>query len=130
VSAVTSTTPKSTTELALIRTRLAEERTLMAWVRTSTALISFGLTIYKFFQYVRQQNPGTQEHLLSARAVALVMIGLGVSALVVATIQHRRTLKMLLADQPGPLPHSLSTWVAGVLAVFGTAGLVLVLMRQ
>ena len=102
----------------------------MAWVRTSTALISFGFTIYKFFQYVREQNPGAPEHVLNSRAVALVMIGLGVLALVMATIQHRLTLKMLFANEPGPQPRSLSTWVAGVLAVFGTAGLVLVFMRQ
>ena len=41
------------TKLAVERTRLAYERTLMAWVRTSTSLISFGFTIYKFFQYLR-----------------------------------------------------------------------------
>ncbi len=38
------------TSLALDRTRLAHERTLMAWVRTAVSLISFGFTIYKFFQ--------------------------------------------------------------------------------
>ena len=38
------------TALALDRTRLAHERTLMAWARTATSLISFGFTIYKFFQ--------------------------------------------------------------------------------
>ncbi len=40
------------TELALDRTYLAHDRTLMAWVRTATSLISFGFTIYKFFQYM------------------------------------------------------------------------------
>jgi putative membrane protein len=39
------------TELAVDRTWLAHERTLMAWVRTATSMISFGFTIYKFFQY-------------------------------------------------------------------------------
>ena len=38
------------TSLALDRTRLAHERTLMAWIRTAMSLISFGFTIYKFFQ--------------------------------------------------------------------------------
>src|SRR6187200_3305719 len=38
------------TALALDRTRLAHERTLMAWIRTAMSLISFGFTIYKFFQ--------------------------------------------------------------------------------
>lgn len=48
--------PPSSTELALDRTLLAHDRTLMAWVRTATSLISFGFTIYKFFQYLREQQ--------------------------------------------------------------------------
>jgi len=47
----------SSTALALERTRLAHERTLMAWVRTATSLISFGFTIYKAFEYLRQRQP-------------------------------------------------------------------------
>ena len=42
------------TRLAVERTRLAHERTLMAWVRTATSLISFGFTLFKFFQYLHQ----------------------------------------------------------------------------
>jgi putative membrane protein len=44
------------TQLAVERTTLAHERTLMAWVRTSVSLISFGFTIYKFFQYLRESE--------------------------------------------------------------------------
>jgi putative membrane protein len=46
----------SSTALALDRTLLAYDRTLMAWVRTATSLISLGFTIYKFFQYLREQR--------------------------------------------------------------------------
>ena len=48
------------TRLALSRTILAHDRTLMAWVRTSTSMISFGFTIYKFFQFV--QNDRSAQH--------------------------------------------------------------------
>ena len=44
------------TRLALDRTHLAHERTLMAWVRTATSLISFGFTIYKFFSFEAGKN--------------------------------------------------------------------------
>ncbi|BBX71585.1 YidH family protein [Mycolicibacterium psychrotolerans] len=40
------------TRLAAKRTHLAEERTLMAWVRTATSLIAFGFTIYQVFRYL------------------------------------------------------------------------------
>ena len=46
----------SSSELALDRTLLAHDRTLMAWIRTAVSLISFGFTIYKFFQYPREQQ--------------------------------------------------------------------------
>ena len=28
----------------------------MAWIRTSLSMISFGFTIYKFFQYLRESG--------------------------------------------------------------------------
>ncbi len=46
----TKKSPDASTTLAVDRTRLAYERTLMAWIRTATSLITFGFTIYKFFQ--------------------------------------------------------------------------------
>src|SRR5262245_48613828 len=81
------------TSLAVTRTIVALDRTLMAWVRTSTSLISFGFTIYKFFQYLKSDTSLTDAdrmRLLSPRGVALVMIGLGVIALTLATIDYRK----------------------------------------
>ncbi len=61
---ITGNEPSVSTVLATDRTRLAHDRTLMAWVRTSTSLISFGFTIYKFFQYLQEKGTGPQERLL------------------------------------------------------------------
>ena len=66
----------------------------MAWVRTSTSMISFGFTIYKFFQFV--QNDRSAQHaetLLEPRGVALVMILIGVGGLVLATIDYRHQME-------------------------------------
>jgi putative membrane protein len=119
--------------LALVRTTLAHERTLMAWVRTSTSLISFGFTIYKFFDAMRQANVTRTTHgLLGPREVALVMIGLGVAALLLATWEHQRALKMLRESygEYGGVPRSLAGALAATVALLGTAGLVLVFLRQ
>ena len=40
------------TDAATTRIRMAAERTLMAWIRTSLSMISFGSTIFKFLEYV------------------------------------------------------------------------------
>ena len=40
--------PDAPTHFAWLRTRMSMERTLMSWVRTATALIGFGFTIFQF----------------------------------------------------------------------------------
>ena len=121
------------TSLALDRTRLAHERTLMAWVRTATSLISFGFTIYKFFQGMSDAKEiSTTHRLVGPRGFALVMIGLGVGALVLATIQHRTEMKALAAEysQYGPMPRSTALIVASVVGLLGVLALSIVVMRQ
>jgi len=121
------------TSLALSRTMLAHDRTLMAWVRTSTSLISFGFTIYKFFQYLREDRPPQDvERLLGPRGVALVMIGIGVGALVLATIDYRQQLGALRERYSayGPFRGSIALAVASTIAGLGIVGFVLVLLRQ
>jgi putative membrane protein len=65
------------TRLAVDRTRLAHERTLMAWVRTATSLISFGFSVYKFFQF----------ELSKEDIVAVLVSGLGVLALLLGAFE-------------------------------------------
>jgi putative membrane protein len=120
------------TRLAVDRTRLAHERTLMAWVRTATSLISFGFTIYKFFQYLRenQQTVTVNEPLIGPRGFALIMIVIGLTALIFATLEHRRNLRALRAQYGELVPLSWSTVIAGLIAILGVLVLVAVTLRQ
>ena len=74
------------------------DRTLLAWVRTATSMISFGFTIYKFFQAMRDEaaNQGAR-YLMTPRGVALVLIGLGIGSLIVATVEYRSELAAVAA---------------------------------
>jgi putative membrane protein len=118
------------TALAVERTRLAHERTLMAWVRTSTSLISFGFTIYKFFQYLREGAQGTPvASALNPRRFGLALIVLGLFMLVVAAIQHRHDLGMLDARY-GKGPRSLASIVAILVGALGILAFIGVLLRQ
>jgi len=128
----TTPTPKipDATMLAVERTRLAHERTLMAWVRTSTSLISFGFTIYKFFQFLHQGGPGgKQPEFLGTRHFALLMIVIGLLSLVVATYQHRQSMKVLRA-QFHEVPYSLAALMAGLIGLLGIVGLLSVFFKQ
>lgn len=117
----------TSTRLALDRTRLAAERTLMAWIRTSTSLIAFGFTIFKFFQYLATQE---QRHgpILSSWAVGMVMIVIGLAALTLAWFQHRQEMRSLRADG-AHMPYSLAGVMAGLIAGLGLFALVVVAWR-
>jgi putative membrane protein len=117
----------SNEELALRRTFLAHERTLMAWVRTSVSLISFGFTIYKFFQYMSEEIPLQRKTYFGPREFAASMIGLGVLSLAMAVIDYRRTRKILDLDELNY--RSLAGKLAAIVFVFGLALLIIVLFR-
>jgi putative membrane protein len=121
---------ETNTRLAIDRTRLAYERTMMAWIRTGTSLISFGFTIYKFFEYQDQRGQvPAGERLIGPREFALIMITTGLVALLMSAIEHRRSLKELSADYGGPLRRSTSEIVGALVAVLGLLALAATLFR-
>ena len=110
------------TRLAVDRTRLAYERTMMAWVRTSASLISFGFTIHKFFQFRMEQGAVPVRRLLGPGEFGGLMIIIGLVALVLATIDHRRSMKALGASY-GPMPRSAAATIGGIMAGLGVVAL-------
>ena len=119
----------SSMDLAVDRTRLAHERTLMAWVRTATSLISFGFTIYKFFEFLHEKGTGEGNRRIGPRAFATVMITIGLAALILATIQNRVELKALRKQFPH-MPYSIAIWVAGMVGALGVLAIIAVLLRR
>jgi putative membrane protein len=118
------------TDLALRRTFLAHERTLMAWIRTSTSLISFGFTIYKFFEYlIEADKRAPLKGLFGPREFAMTMIGVGVITLAVATIHNRSSLKGL-EHEYGETYRSLAGRIATFVSILGFGLLIVVLFRQ
>jgi inner membrane protein YidH len=117
------------TKLAAERTRLAYERTLMAWVRTATSLISFGFTIFKFFEYLhedRAAQPARQ--FLGPRHFGMLMIGIGLVALLLATFQHVKSMRALRADYQSA-PYSLASVMAALIGVLGVLGFLSVAIK-
>ena len=107
------------TRLAVDRTRLAHERTLMAWVRTAASLISFGFAVYKFFDYEQQRGRTPPDQVLGPRQFALMMITIGLVSLLLATIQHRRTMRLFRAEYGAIVPLSTATVVGGLFSILG-----------
>ncbi|HEX2454743.1 MAG TPA: DUF202 domain-containing protein [Vicinamibacterales bacterium] len=120
----------TSTKLAIERTRLAHERTLMAWVRTATSLISFGFTVYKFFQYLRESQGAATKGPIGPREFGALMIGIGIASLILATIGHRRSMRALRANYGARVPNSLATVVAALIGILGVLLLVAVVFRM
>ena len=118
----------TSTQLAYERTYLAHERTLMGWVRTAIALISFGFTIAKIYELLREKR-GEHATLLGPQAIGIIMISMGLVALALATIQHRRALKLMHERCP-ELPRSLAGVMAAFFALLGILALFSVMLRM
>ena len=122
-------TPPDATRLAVDRTRLAYERTLMAWIRTAVSLISFGFTIYKFFQFLRESRQDSPpEHILGPHLFAIMMIVVGLTSLSLAWIQHHQQMKGM-RGQFGDQPYSLAGVIAAFITGLGVVALVVVALR-
>ena len=108
--------PDLSTQLAVDRTRLAHERTLMAWVRTATSLISFGFSIYKFFEFDAAQKAAAART-LSPRQFGMIMIGTGLAALALAAIDYQRNMRQMHRAYGG----AVRGWAAMAVAVIVSA---------
>ena len=117
----------TSTRLAYERTYLAHERTLMGWVRTAVSLISFGFTIARVFEFLREKE-GERATLLGPRAIGSIMIVTGLVALALATMQHRQASKILHECCPA-LPPSVAGVMAAFFALLGILALVSVTLR-
>ena len=89
---------------AWLRTRLALERTIMAWLRTAVALIGFGFAIVQYLEHL-EQTPGARAAYLphAPRYLGLALIACGVLALVISIWQYRWGIRYLWGEPYTPL---------------------------
>jgi putative membrane protein len=117
------------TELAFARTRAAYERTMMAWIRTSTSLITFGFSIYKFFQIETPALAAERKRLIGPREFAFMLVGIGLVSLVLATLEYRQNIRTLGAEY-ADMRRSLAVLVASLVSLLGLVALLVIYLRQ
>ena len=117
--------PVLPTDMGTMRTIMAADRTLMAWIRTSLSMLSFGFTIYKFLEGAAQQNmlprSGTPQD------VGLFLAGMGTLSMVLGLFSYWTTLKDLRRTEEFRLGRptlfiSLVMTLAGLTLFVGIAG--------
>ena len=87
-----------------IRTRLSIERTMMAWLRTATALIGFGFAIVQYLEHLGQ-TPGAHAAYLphAPRYLGLALISCGILALLISIWQYRWGIRYLWGEPYTPI---------------------------
>ena len=112
--------PPETADHPDYRFTLANERTLLAWLRTALALVAGGVAMTQFVPELGFPAGGP-----------VVSVGLLVAGLGTALAGYRRYLRneaAIAADQPLPA-HAAAAWVTGGVAVLVIALLVLVVVE-
>ena len=118
----------TSTRLAYDRTRLAYENTMMAWVRTATSLITFGFSVYKFFQFdIKRAAEFTGA--IGPREFGFMMIVFGLVSLIAGTVQHVTSMRQLRKQYPAAA-RSVAALLAGLISILGIVALIAVIFRQ
>jgi putative membrane protein len=106
----------------------ANERTFLAWVRTSIAVTAFGFLVERFDLFLAATVPTAELNKLAihrsafGREAGLLLIAAGVAMVVLAAFRFARTAKEI--DDPEIVPGTgsrLDIALASLLALLGVA---------
>ena len=116
----------SDSHFAWLRTRLAVERTMMAYMRTAVSLIAFGFTIFQFIDRVQDASGRDVRYPQASWYLALAMILCGVGAAVTSLFEYQRLISYLrsggysaIAGVPSVQRRTPLYAITGVLILIG-----------
>ena len=97
---------------------LANERTFLAWVRTSIGIMAFGFVVVKFSLFVRQISIVLGKQLIPqshgySNIIGILLVIAGSSSLIISFVQYKRTEKQINNDN-----YISSSWLTAALTVF------------
>ena len=108
------------------RVHMANERTFLAWIRTSIGIMAFGFVVEKFALFIKQmslilgkadiENASPPSHGYSA-IVGIFLVGLGTLMVLLAFVRYKKVERQIDEDtyQPSSILYILLT--ISVLAV-------------
>ncbi len=117
------------------REHQANERTFLAWLRTSIALIGFGFAIARFGLFLRQLNTAiTQQEVpahpfFNSENLGLVMVLFGIAAIALAAWRYNQVYWQI--ERRDYQPSRLMVWImTGVVMVLGFLSIPLLLWQN
>ena len=86
------------------REHLANERTLLAWIRTSIGIMAFGFVVVKFSLFIKQVSlllgtdvPVTPQQGYS-KVIGILVVAVGALVLLLSYLKYRKTEKQLNSE--------------------------------
>jgi putative membrane protein len=121
-----------TMEPETIRPHQANERTMLAWIRTGIALMAFGFAIARFGVFLRQvasmgQPYARLPHGVDSAWVGALLVALGMLANLVATIRYAQIRRAIDRGDVGA-PGAMAVYAFGATATL--VGLVMTLLLR
>lgn len=117
------------------REHQANERTFLAWLRTSIGLIGFGLAIARFSLFLRQfQATVTQQEVSSppffnSETLGLSLVVFGIAVIPLAAWRYNRVFWQI--ERGDYRPNRLLVWImTGTMMILGTLTIPLLLWRD
>ncbi len=111
--------PPPATESSTIRDRLANERTLLAWIRTGLSFMALGLIIARFAWLARVAGIAAADS-LHARVMGVVLVLVGSATVGVGAARTRAYARII--DPGGSAPRDSVLYVSAVVvALLGVA---------
>jgi putative membrane protein len=112
-----------------LRLHQANERTMLAWIRTGIALMAFGFAIARFGVFLRQVaslgQVSVHFHGVGSAWVGAALVALGMAANLLATIRYAQIRRAIERGDVGA-PHPLMVYVFGITATL--VGLVMTVL--
>jgi putative membrane protein len=109
-----------------LRILQANERTLLAWMRSGLALMAFGFVVARLAVWLRLEHPERGDGAISAW-LGIAAIALGVACEIAGVLRFVRARRAIVEGKPivpGPLGPVLLT---GAVAAFGLAAIIYLL---
>lgn len=117
------------------REHQANERTFLAWLRTSIALIGFGFAIARFGLFLRElqsavTGQNTANHsVISSEDLGLTLVAIGVLLIPLSAWRYNQVLRQI--ENSNYQPNRLMVWLTAIIVmVLGILSIPFVLLRQ
>lgn len=127
--------PQTSSKIDRQREHQANERTFLAWLRTSIALIAFGFAIARFGLFLRQLHFSiTQQEveihpLFNSENLGFSLVIVGIAAIALAAWRYNRVFWQI--ERGDYQPNRLLVWLmTAVVMILGTLSIPLILWRE